>query len=255
LIAGFASRPTRAYLKLREEVLEYLWRRFPTHSIVMTDPQTRRVIDLAAERAATYGFTASHEVSSWATLMVFFGAYFDDDPLWPWASETLLATRSQTRETALQRLFAAMNEATKPVIGATGEQFRQALLWVRTQPFDAMATDREGSVDEAMKRWLRTGFPSKYASLTPAQLTLWTGESQARAEAFGLDARAGAILYGLSIVFLGFHLWRDPLHTWAAEALQDESGLDPMAKAKMLHSHAITMLRRYLVLARFTKEN
>jgi hypothetical protein len=253
LIAGAPPRPTRAYLKLREEVLEHLWRRFPSHCIVMTDPQTRRVIDLATERAYAHGFTASHEVSSWATLMVFFGAYFDDDPLWPWASGTLHATRDLPREAAIQRLFAAMNEAANPVVGATGEQFLQALLWVKAQPYDKIAADSEGSVEEAMVRWLRNGFPSKYASLSTKQLNLWTGQARARAEDFGLYARAGTILYGLLMAFLGFYFWRDPLHAWAGDALQDQSAPDPLAKTARLHRSGIAILRRYLILGQFTK--
>lgn len=255
MIAGTPARPTRGYPKVREEVLEYLWRRFPAHCIVMTDPQTRGVIDLAAERAAAHGFTASHDVSSWATLTIFWGAYFDEDPLWPWASETLVATRSLPREAAMQRLFAAMNEATNPVVGESGGQFLQALLWMRAQPFAAMAADGEESVERAAERWLRTGFPSRYASLSPAQLALWTGESRQRAEEFGLAARPGTILYGMLMAFLGFYICRDPLHAWAAETLKDRSAIDPMAKTELVYNRGIAMLRRYLVLGRFTKGN
>ena len=49
MIAGAPARLTRGYPKVREEVLEHLWRRFPAHCIVMTDPQTRGVIDLALQ--------------------------------------------------------------------------------------------------------------------------------------------------------------------------------------------------------------
>ena len=253
MTAGVAVPTGPRYLRLREEVLEYLWQEFPSHCIMMTDPQTRRVIDLAAGRAAAHGFTAAGQVCSWITMMVFCGAFFDEDPLCPWASETLRATSGQSRDDALRSLFEAMNTALDPVVGQTGEHYRRALLWAMALRFDTIAADSEGSPDQAVERWLRTGFPEKHASLTREQMSLLASEAQARALQFGLAVRPGAILCALLMALLGIHIDRDPLYAWVGDVLRDDSVLDPMAKTKRLHDRAIAMLRRHLVVERYSQ--
>ena len=239
--------------RLREEVLEYLWREFPTHCIIMTDPLTRRVIDLATRRAAAHGLFASHQVCSWVTLMVFFGAFFDDDPLFPWAGATLRETRGRDRDVALAMLFETMDKAVNPFLGETGEHYRKALLWALSLRFDAIAADDGGSVDEAVLRWLKTGYPARYSSLTRDQLELLTSAARARAERFGLVPRAGSILCALLISLLGIHMHHDPLHAWLGETLRDETIADPAAKTRKLYDQGISMLRRHLVLERFSQ--
>ena len=49
---------------LQRDVLEHLWRQFPQHCVILNDPQTRRVVSLAAERAAMHGFYSTAQVSS-----------------------------------------------------------------------------------------------------------------------------------------------------------------------------------------------
>jgi hypothetical protein len=253
LTAAGIPQTGRAYLRLREEVLEYLWRRFPHHCIVMTDPQTRAVVDLAARRAAVHGFHEQQEISSWVTLMIFFGAFFDEDPLWRWASVTLRETRGQNREAALEHLFAAMNASTRPVIGIKGHHYRDGLLWLRSLRFEAIAANFGGSVDDSIEHWLQTAFPTRHASLTRDQIGILISESRTRAQQFGLNPHSGSIIYALLIAFLGFGISQDPLHAWAGEALQN-GGSSPDAKTAALHSVGIGMLRRYLVLNRFGRE-
>ena len=91
--AAPADHPTR----LQRDVLEHLWRQFPQHCVILGDPQTRRVVDLAAERAAVHGFYSTAEVSSWVTLMVYFGSYFDEDPQVSMGRQRSSANRPERR--------------------------------------------------------------------------------------------------------------------------------------------------------------
>lgn len=254
MIASVPLR-SRAYLRLREEVLEYLWRRFPHHCMVMTDPQTRKAIDLAAARAAAHGFVEMHEVCSWVTLTIWFGSYFDDDPLCDWAARALRSSKGQPREQAMRQLFSDMNEATNPISGDSGEHYRSALLRVLAQRFAGIAADIEGSVDDAVIRWVRAVYPQKYASLTSAQVAVLLSESHARAQEFQLAQRTGSIVSALLIVLLGTGNDRDPLYPWIGEALRAEPLPDPLAKTSNLYAVGTATLRRYLLLDRLNRRD
>lgn len=238
---------------MKKDIIEYLWRRFPHHCIVLTDPGTRRVIDLGAQRAGAHRFRAPEQVCSWVTLMIFFGSFFDEDPLFAWAGETLRETRDAPRDDVLRMLYRRMNEATTPVLGEDAANYRRALAWMRKLEFEAVLSDNQGAAnfDESLHGWIRAAFPARYASLSPDTLRYLTSRAQGWARQYGLAPVSGAVECLLLMTLFGSHVDRDPIRPWAAAALQDSSFSDPLRKTLSLHESVQRTLRRFAMLDRF----
>jgi hypothetical protein len=237
---------------VRKTVLEYLWRRFPHHCIVLTDPATLQVIDLGARRAGAHGFRAPEQVCSWVTLMIFFGSYFDRDPLFAWAGETLRDTRTDDRDKAMRTLYRRMNEVTTPVLGEDAAHYRRALAWVQKLEFETVVNQATGGgdFDEPLRAWVRAAFPAKYASLSAEELRYLTGRARSWARHYGLAPASGAIECALLMTLFSSHVDRDPLRPWAAGVLRDKSFSEPLLKTQSLHEALRGTLRRFAMLDR-----
>jgi hypothetical protein len=238
---------------VKKDILEYLWRRFPHHCIVLTDPATLKVIELGVRRAAVHGFRAPEQVCSWVTLMIFFGAYFDEDPLFAWAGETLQNASGATREEAMRLLYGRMNEATNPVLGENSVNYRRALAWVRELEFDEILNDAAGASDSdaSLAAWIRTAFPARYASLSAEILQYLAGRARRWARQYELAQGSGAIECVILMTLFSSHVDRDPLRPWVAEVLEDRSFSEPLRKTRALHESLQRTLRRFAMLDRF----
>ena len=246
-----SAQPIAVDKQLEAEVLEHLWREFPEHCLVLGDPQARRVVDLAAERAAARGFTAVHHVSSWASLMVYLGSYFDEDPQYPWASAVLAEAANLSRQDALERLYAKTADVLSQSVGEDGEYYRRALIWARAQPFEAMSGTSAGL--QTLDQWLRKAWPRKFDSLSHESLLGMLKFAEQSVRRDGLASPAGAVVYALLMFLLGSYIGKDPVHPWAGEVIADLALVDPAAKARALHTRALAELDRYMYIDRITR--
>ena len=166
-----------------------LWRQFPQHCVILGDPQTRRVVNLAAERAAVHGFYSTAQVSSWVTLMVYFGSYFDEDPQVPWAAAILRESAGASREDVLERLYSKSGDVLTEIVGEGGEYYRRALVWARAQSFETIsAGDGSGS---GVQQWLRKAYGRKYDALPDESLAGLLRLAEAATRRYGLTIRSG----------------------------------------------------------------
>src|ERR1035437_4148836 len=159
--AGYVRGPD--FENLRYDLLEHMWRRFPQHCVALTDPQALLFVDLAIERAAGQGFRFRNEIHSYGNVMVYLGSYFDEDPQWDWAGESLNASASLDAPQRMVQLYARMNEVLRTLVGDQGEFYRRALIWAGSQPFEALVDAGAGSMEERIRRWLKKGYMRKDA--------------------------------------------------------------------------------------------
>jgi hypothetical protein len=206
--------------RLRAEALEHLWRHFPNHCIILTDPQSRRFIDLGIARAASHGFISRDDVCSYLSLMVFLGSYFDEDPQWPWAPP-LLGGGAR-----MDDLFEIAVRAVEPVIGRDGEHYRRALLRARAQ----LRSLPRPNVD-ALLQSIERG-----------------------AQEYGLRSHGGSLTLGVIMLLLGSGAALDPLHPWIARVLGDPA-LPGDVRAAALHAEALSQLDRYMAMDRYMRAN
>jgi hypothetical protein len=233
---------------LRADALEYLWRQFPNHCIVLTDPGTRKFIELGVDRAARHGFHSARDLHSYLTLMVFLGSYFDDDPQLPWAAPLL------AQGMPMDRIFDAAVNAVEPVIGPYGEHYRRALIWVRAQPYTSLEVNYGGDAGASLERWLSDMYVRKFQSLPRPVVAELLHSIEARANRHGIGTRAGLLTLAALMFLLGHAVERDPLYPWAGAVLADTT-LPQEAKAAALHREALRQLNRFMVLDRYVRED
>lgn len=236
---------------MRQDILEYLWRRFPHHCIVLTDADTYSVIDLGIARAATHGFRKAEDVCSWIVLMIYFGSYFDEDLQYPWAALALKEAQGLDRTAAMQRLFAHMNEATDAMLGENGVNYRKALSFVGKLDFDVILRDQKGDLQQSLRRWMHVVFPEKSAVLSEECKVVVTASAAKWAEKYGLGERCGAIVSLLFLLLSGSRSDQDPIRPWISGSLTATGVADPEAKTRLVYETLRSTLRRFAKLDRF----
>jgi hypothetical protein len=232
---------------MRRDILEYLWRRFPHHCIVLTDPGMLRVIDLGMERAAAHGFYEPEQACSWIVLMIFFGSYFDEDPLHEWVGPALDDGHGMKSGDAVAVLFDRMNAAVNPILGKDAIHYREALGQVGKLKFETIL----GEEDQSLSPWLQIVFPAKLAAMSAGSREYLFARSREWSSRYGLAEGSGAVECLLLMALFGSHIDRDPLRPWAAAALQNPSPVDSVQKTIAVHDALQRTLRRFAVLDRF----
>jgi hypothetical protein len=244
----------RAYVRLHESVLDFLWKQYPEHCITLADLHTRRVVDLSIQRAARHGFYSATDVSCYASLMVFLGSYFDEDPQLPWVAKMLESSSSLTPSERMDRLRAKVVNAFTRIVGLDGEHYRRALLWSRTRSFEMLTVEYADGSEEGIRRWLRDLHVQKYVSLSDEAAAGLIGQARAWAERYDMASPAGVIVLTGLLLLLGSSIDRDPLHPWVRSLLIDESISDPMVKSRVLRDRGIAELERFMRLDRITRK-
>ena len=235
-------------MKLRDDVLSHLWRQYPQHCLILTDPGARRAIDVGVDRAAVHGFRELAQVRAFVTLMVFLGSHFDEDPQLPWVAEHLQQTAKARRADAMHGLLGKTAERMRRIVGQRGGYYRRALAWAQAQDFDAIVAKRKD--DDDLHGLLNQLHRRKYAALGEWKVQQLIHAARAAGGQHGLTTQAGVAVYVTLMFLLGSAFDRDPFHPWAADTLANPTSVDPDERARRLHAAALGMLARYTRLDR-----
>jgi len=235
--------------RLREVVLRHLWKRFPQHCVILTDPLTRRAIDAGIERAASHRFRDDGDVRAFVMLMVLLGSHFDEDPQLPWAGEHLRRTEGATRREAMIGLLAATSAQMEPVIGRNGEYYRYALTRAAEPDFEEIAATYDGS-DDSLRAMLRHLHWRKFQALGDERVERMLADARAATARHGLTTPPGIVVYLALMFLLGSAIDSDPFHPWVNQTLAYYGGIDPDELARLFHAEATGILRRYARLDR-----
>ena len=225
-----------------DEMLAYLCEHFPHHYEVLGEEQTRRVIDLGIDRAAEHGFEIKGDVCNFIALMFTLGSYFDEDPILPWAAETLEDEEGISPSCMMDDLYAKASEYLKRVAGEEGQYYTTALLRARKMPFESFAETNTGNLTRDTRSCLSNLYPQQYQTLAESSLKSLVELGQASAGRYGVGTHEGILLYVHLMFLIGSHFDHDPLHPWAAAVLENESVTDPQQKARKLYEAAMARL-------------
>lgn len=243
-----------AQARLREDVLSHLWKFYPQHGVVLTDPRSRSAIDFGIARAARHGFREAAHVRPFVSLMVFLGSHFDEDPQLSWAGESLKKSARASRAGAMGDLLGETTQRMQPIVGGSGEYYRRALAWSGAQSFETIAATHDDS-DAGLHDFLRKLYRRKYDALGDDSVERLILATRSAAQRHALTTPPGLVVY-LGLVFLlGSGLDRDPFHPWAGEELTTPTASDPTLKARALHTRAIETLRRFTRLDELMRAN
>lgn len=238
------SRRSRA----RAATLEQLWTLAPHHCLILTDPVTRRAIDVGLDRAEHHGFRAERDLSAFVSLMVGLGAEFDEDPQLPWVQRCLQTHASARRGDAMSALVDEAADRMDVLLGPEARLYRDALAWARDHDFEVVADF--GTDEPSMHELVERMYPKKYALLDSAGVDNLVARARFHASKLGLDSTAGSAVVLQLMVLLGSGITRDPFHPWVADALATSRTNDPSERTRRLHAEGLIVMARYRRLTR-----
>lgn len=213
------------------EITPLLLRTFRLAARGHGEARAKRAAAAALERAATLGFDRRNDLYDFAYLSFLLGAELDDDPLLPWAGEILRRDADPPARAAL--LWRHASAYLRLVNGGTGIHGVLALRRARRLPFDAFAGAT--AIDELLRR------------IHPRRVAALTGEQFRACISAGCDAAArhGVVpsLWLSLMLLFGGRFERDPLHAWAAPALE-MSGSGTFTRSRALYGAAATQFDR-----------
>jgi hypothetical protein len=244
--------------RLRVDLLHHLWTRFPNHCVTMGAAQANTCVEAIITRAEAHEFDSLDTLTSYANLMVFLGAEFDEDPQLAWAGEHLRKTRQLPRPVAIGELLSLTATQLATLIGPSGEYYRRALLWARSKSFETLTETYCHDADRGLRVWLHDLHPSKYDDLGREGVTRVIEDARLGVAPHGLGSREGVMIYAGSMVLLGSGFERDPFHPWAKQALTRAAAAavqDPIEGARLLHAAAMQEFERFLSLDRIIRKS
>jgi hypothetical protein len=230
--------------RLREGVLSHLWKRYPQHCVILTDPRSRRAIDVGIARAARHGFRNAAEVRPYVSLMVFLGSHFDEDPQLPWAAESLSESAGASRTNAMTGLLRETSQRMQPIVGRSGEYYRRALAWAEARSFETIAATYDDS-DEGLRTFLRQLHGRKCDALGGDGVSQLIERARSAARQHDLVTPPAVVVYLALMFLLGSAFDRDPFHPWASATLATQEVSGPAPQGWELHARAIEILRRF----------
>lgn len=234
-----------ALQSFEDEMVEHLAQFSPPLYKVVGEEQMRKVIQLGMNQAAQYGFTFRGPVRLYLELMLLFGSYFDTDPQYPWAAEILIDRETDSQMQRAERLYEKTMDYRQEVAGPNGayaiDPLKNALMSVRL-PLPELAID----FSSAMLKLITYLYPQKanYVGKDGLEALIKKGLSGAQRQNFTTN-RGTALVAGLMLT-LGHKCAIDPLYPWIARILQDETIVDPAARAKRLETEAVTWIKQFL---------
>jgi hypothetical protein len=253
-MARLTAQQDAAAIRLRLDLSEHLWRQFPQHCVTLTDKGVRACVETAVERGERHGFRTLDTLTHYASLMVFLGASFDDDPQLPWAGDTLRRNAGEPRKRAMGELLRRTAGELARVAGDRGQHYRRALLWVRRKGFEQLAADYAQRGEPGLGAWLHDLFATKADGLGDAQVTALLEAARASAAAWGVAGPEGTLVISGLMMLLGHRFDSDPFHPWAPAAIERARSMnDALGGARLLHAAAVAELERFLALDRLMK--
>lgn len=75
--------------KFNNRMVLHIQECFPEHYEKLREDNTRELVDIGVDKAATYDIVSERDVCKFIDLMLGFGVDFDENPEYPWASDIL----------------------------------------------------------------------------------------------------------------------------------------------------------------------
>lgn len=236
-----------AAARLREDLLHHLWVKFPQHCLTLGEARAQTCVEHIIARGEVHGFTSLATLRGYASLIVFLGGEFDEDPQLPWASEELRRSKSLARPLALAELLARATTRLARLAGPKAEHYRHAILWVRSKGFDQLSVSYCQTGEHGLHAWLHDLWPQKYEELGRPGIAQLLANARARAADRELLTVEAIMVYAGLMFLLGSAFERDPFHPWVELALNQTTDV-PIEPARSLHAAAIHELERFLAL-------
>jgi len=233
---------------LRQRVTAHVREGYPEDYAILGAETVKAAVDLGIARAAQHGFEQGDDVEKYVDLMFLLGAYFDEDPLYPWAVHILNDPGLASPSIRIHNLEVTAAGHLLRTAGAEGEHYKAALVRARRMPFEDLVRRRAEDPSADLQALLYGLYPQQYTSLTKATLAALVARASNAGDVHGMASREGRLILAALMFLLGSHFDRDPLQPWAPPVFQGRS--DPATKTKELHQAAMDRLDLYRLVNR-----
>ncbi|MGE3181757.1 MAG: hypothetical protein AB7N71_09010 [Phycisphaerae bacterium] len=199
-----------------ERSAEQLKQYFEGPTTAVGDAALRNMIHLGVDRAKKHDIIGECNVVLYTSLMLLFGSYFDEDGQYAWAAKTLADKSLKDEAARAETLYDRGVAFFQRVAGDRAEELAKSLVRTRKILTEELAGEPETPIRNQIARIC----PPKSNEIGEAGMETVLRNGREIAKEYEMSGRREqtiitCLAYGLGA---GFH--RDPLHPWAAEALQ-----------------------------------
>lgn len=227
-----------------ERTLAQFRRHFPRHVQIIGDEPMRAMIRLGVERAEKYGFVSERDATLYASLMLLFGSYFDEDPQCGWAVESIAENPLAPPANRALALYDRGVLEWEELAGADNLELVKAMRRAKNLSFDELAHSGRAQVERLLseihprkaERLGKTGFASIHLCVERA------------AEQSG-ERNSAAVHGPIAALFFAFGTGalRDPMFPWVGRgATGAGSRRDTIATMRTVYDGAMSYFDAWL---------
>jgi hypothetical protein len=196
------------------------------------------------DRAAEHGYTTQNQAGLYIGLTFMLGVDFDSDPQIPWAGRGLDDESVEDPQDRILRLHTTAVDYLRATAGDGCRHLVRALVRIKAFDLGTVAEPRGESWEADLLKRLRAFFPEKYDFQGEEANRALVRQAGTVAEELGFEGNRAVTAVGALMFMLGSGFDHDPLHPWAARAL--EGGGEELERVDRLHREAIAHLERSL---------
>jgi hypothetical protein len=231
----------------REAVASYLLshvRRFARdHAESVGEENLRKLVQLAIQRAASFGWTKRGPLEFFLEVMVMLGSDFHTDPQYPWAAASLNASLDEMA--GADNLHAEVMKYYDAVLGPGLCCEVEAIQRLLASDY---ARDRQLSPagKSEILRALKWAYPEKYTFVGEQALGALIGEAEDVCAHFGF-ADTGLALVTATLFSFGHTCFSDPQYPWILASTQVQAATKEAALRRVFKRYmeeALTNMER-----------
>lgn len=233
----------QAQLAFEDEIVDHLRKFAPKLCTILEGQHIRQVIQLGINRAKKYGFTNRGPVRFYIDLMTMLGSYFDTDPQYSWAAETLNNPDYFDQMIRAEALYDKTDSYLKAVLEPNKEH-SQCALWVLSDLDADLPLYNDADLEQQMLAFMKSLFPEKYNYVGEISLHTLYNYALQEAEAYSLGTKGGKALFVGLMYMLGHGFARDPLYPLLLDALNNSTLMDHEIRISELKRKSFIYLDR-----------
>lgn len=236
---------TASALNFEGDLVQHIAEFTPLHYQVIGEDGTREVVRLGIKQAKKYDFTNRGPIQFYIESMFMFGSYFDTDPQYPWADETLNDPKIDDQMERADILFDRMQEYLQSVSGPDNRYALQAFNAIsatRSESTPPLGSDFER---EIIQRLMHI-YPQKCVYVGQSAIQTLIKEGIRNAEACSIATDSGVGLFIGLMFALGHGFAADPQFPWVSTTLNNPLITDLDKKIERLRSKSFTYLDHVL---------
>jgi len=237
-----------AVKQFEDRTIEHLRKYFPKHCEIYGEANLRQIIQLALERAKSFGVISERGVRMYIDLMFLLGGGFDQDPQLPWAAEILKDESIADESARIDRLYEKAMSYLDRVSGVNNEHIDEAQRRLSQESLDYFPqspVSAASDLGDRLRARLDEIFPEKSKYIGETGVSSLIDLAEHSAKRYGITSERGVVIFTGLMFMLGSGVDADPQFPWVAAILNDESIADETTRVERLYKEAMTYLARW----------